>query len=160
MYGRTEVSAFAELRGRYFGEHYEPGATIFHPAFLGMIEAGGSFLAVTDGDETLGRDALADKKIFCSFRALSAKSKIVFRRADVIAMPFNFDPDFRIGFHPLGIFFQNVLSFRFQFDAVKLVVYVFERRPGGSDCGDAAAYRFHSGRGMHRISHIAQGFRR
>ena len=37
-------------------------------------------------------------------------------------MAFNFNPRFRVGFHPFGIFFENFLRFRFEFDAIELII--------------------------------------
>src|ERR1044071_8767407 len=92
--GRIYVSA-AALRGGNLGEHYEASAAIFHPAFFARLETSGSFLAVTDGHETLAGDPLAQKKFFSGLRPLGAERKIVFCRADIVAMPFNLDPRFR-----------------------------------------------------------------
>ena len=157
--GRIYVSA-AALRGGNLGEHYEASAAIFHPAFFALLETGGSFLAVTDGHETVAGDTLAHKKIFSGLRPLGAERKIVFCRADIVAMPFNLDPRFRIGFQPFGIFFENFLRFRFQLDAIELIKDIFECCPGRSHRSDAAADGFHGGRGVHSVSEVTEGFGR
>ena len=75
-------------------------------------------------------------------------------------MTFNLDPHFRVGFHPFGIFFENFLRFRFEFDAIKLIIDIFERCPGRSDRSDAATDCFHGGRGVYGISEGTEGFGR
>ena len=154
------MSPPAELRGRNLGEHDEASAAILDPAFFGMLKAGGRFLAVTDRHETVGGDALADKKILRGLRPLGAKREIVFRRADIVAMTFNLDPRFRVGFQPFGIFFENFLSIRFEFDAIELIIDIFERRPRRSDRSDTATDCFHGGRGVYGISEVTEGFGR
>lgn len=154
------MSAGAELRGRNLGEHDEAGAAILHPAFFGMLEAGGRFFAVTNGYEALSGDSLADKKIPRGLRPLGAQREVVFRRANIVAMTFNLDPRFRVGFHPFGIFFENFLRFRFEFDAIKLIIDIFERGPGRSDRSHAATDCFQGGRRVYGIGEVTEGFGR
>jgi hypothetical protein len=157
---RIYMSAVAALRGGNLGEHYEASAAIFHAAFFGMLEASGSFLAVTDGHETLAGDTLVHKKILRGLRPLGAERKIVFRRADIVAMAFNLDTRFGVGFHPFGVFFENFLRFRFQLDAIELIKDIFECRAWRSHRGDAATDGFHRGRGVRRVSEVTEGFGR
>ena len=145
------MSAGALLRGRNFGEHYKASAAILDSAFFAVLEAGGRFLAVTDGHEPLRRNALIDKKIPRGLGPLRAKREIVFRRADIVAMTFDLDPRFRVGFHPFGIFFKNFLRFWFEFDAIKWVIDIFEGRPWRSHRSDTATDCLHRGRGMHAV---------
>jgi hypothetical protein len=66
------------LRGWQLGKHHKPGAAVLNPAFFVRLETRGRFFAVTDRDQSIGRDAFLHKKISGRLSAFGAQREVIF----------------------------------------------------------------------------------
>lgn len=69
---------FGNLRSWQLGKRHKAGAAVFDPAFFVRIETRGRFFAVTDRDQSIGRDAFLHKKIPGRLSAFGAQRQVIF----------------------------------------------------------------------------------
>jgi hypothetical protein len=75
---KSDLTFWDFLRSWQLGKRHKTGAAVFDPAFFVRIETRGRFFAVTDRDQSIGRDAFLHKKIPGRLSAFGAQRQIIF----------------------------------------------------------------------------------